>query len=98
MIERHNKSGFLENDQTKEAICEFFEQHDCTDKRILLLVPDNTRSGPVGDIFKMIFDCIGQKAEALDCLVALGTHQPLTEEQICHRLDINAAIRGHHLH
>lgn len=94
LIERHSKSGFLENNQTEEAIREFFEQHDCTDKRILLLVPDNTRSGPVGDIFKMIFDCIGQKVRALDCLVALGTHQPLTEEQICCRLDITAEQRN----
>jgi len=94
MIERYSKSGFLENNQTEEAICEFFQQNDYTGKRILLLVPDNTRSGPVGDIFRVIFDCIGQKTKALDCLVALGTHQPLTEEQICRRLDITTEQRN----
>jgi len=94
MIERYNKSGFLRNGQTEEAIREFFEQNDCAGRRILLLIPDNTRSGPVGDVFKMIFEAIGQKAAALDCLIALGTHQPLSEEQICTRLDITAEQRN----
>ena len=58
--------------QAASAVEEFFAQNDYTAKRLLLIVPDNTRSGPVGDIFKMIFDCVGAKATALDVLVALG--------------------------
>ena len=86
VIERQSKDGYVENEQAAEAIAEFFAQNDYTGKRILVLVPDNTRSGPVGDIFKIIYDCLEQKAKAVDILVALGTHQPLTEEQICTRL------------
>ena len=52
IIERQNKSGFIEDNQAREAIAEFFQQNDYTDKRILVLIPDNTRSGPVGEIFK----------------------------------------------
>ncbi len=91
VIQRQNKNGFLENTQAAQAVAEFFTQNDYTGKRILLIIPDNTRSGPVGDIFKMIFECIGQKTASLDCLVALGTHQPMTEEQICERLSITPA-------
>lgn len=80
-------------DEAREAIGEFFAQHNCAGKRILLIIPDNTRSGPIGDIFKIIYDFLGQKAKAVDCLVALGTHQPLTEEQICTRLTITIAER-----
>jgi len=88
LIERHNKDGFIDNYEAGKAISEFFTKNNYTGKRLLLIIPDNTRSGPIGDIFKIIYDCIGQKAKALDCLVALGTHQPLTEEQICTRLSI----------
>jgi len=88
IIERQNKNGFIDNKEVSEAIAEFFEQNDYTGKKILLIIPDNTRSGPVGDIFKSVYDCIGQKAKTIDCLVALGTHQPLTEEQFCKRLVI----------
>jgi hypothetical protein len=54
VIERQNKDGCVENEQAREAIGEFFAQNDYTGKRILLIIPDNTRSGPVGDIFKII--------------------------------------------
>jgi len=93
IIERQNKDGFIDNKEAGEAIGEFFAQNDYTGKRLLLIIPDNTRSGPIGDIFKNIYDCIGQKVKALDCLVALGTHQPLTEEQICTRLSITPKQR-----
>jgi len=94
VIERQNKDGYVENEQAIEAIHEFFAQNDYTDKRLLLIVPDNTRSGPIGDIFKIVYDCLEQKAKAVDILVALGTHQPLTEEQICTRLCITADERS----
>ena len=94
IVERQNKDGFIENSQAGEAIAEFFAQNDYTGKRILLIIPDNTRSGPIGDIFKIIYDCIEQKAKAIDCLVALGTHQPLSEEQICTRLAMTASERS----
>ena len=94
VIERQNKDGFIENNQAGEAIAEFFAQNDYTGKRILLIIPDNTRSGPVGNIFKIIYDCLDQKAKAVDCLVALGTHQPMTDEQICTRLGMTQAERS----
>ncbi|MHC4110859.1 MAG: lactate racemase domain-containing protein [Planctomycetota bacterium] len=94
VIERQNKDGYVENEQAAEAIAEFFAQNDYAGKRLLLIVPDNTRSGPIGDIFKIVYDCLEQKAKAVDILIALGTHQPLTEEQICTRLSITSDERS----
>jgi len=88
VIERQSLKGFLDYSRTAEAIAEFFAQNDYAGKRILLIVPDNTRSGPVGDIFKIIYEHLGKKVKALDVLVALGTHQLMTEQQICARLAI----------
>ena len=93
IIERQNETGFIDNRQAGEAIKESFAKNDCTGKRILLIVPDNTRSGPIGDIFKMVFDCLDQKAKAVDVLIALGTHPLMSEEQICTRLAITPAER-----
>lgn len=94
VIERQNKDAFITNNQATEAIAEFFNQNDYTGKRILLLIPDDTRSGPVDKIFKSIYDCLAKKAKAIDCLVALGTHQPMTEEQICTRVGIKPPLRN----
>jgi nickel-dependent lactate racemase len=93
VIEQHNKDGIISVQQVREAIGAFFSKNDYTGKRILLIIPDNTRSGPIGDIFKIIFDFLHGKAKALDCLVALGTHQPMSEKQFCTRLDITSEQR-----
>jgi nickel-dependent lactate racemase len=86
IISRENKYGYVAKEEAAGAIGEFFAQNDYADKRILLIIPDSTRSGPVGDVFKIIYEQLRQKAKAVDCLVALGTHQPMSEGQICSRL------------
>ena len=88
VIERQNKETCVETGQAREAVGEFFAQNDYAGKRILMIIPDNTRSGPIGEIFKIIYEFLGPKAKAVDCLVALGTHQPMSEEQICARLSM----------
>jgi len=93
VLERQAKDRCITDEQARQAIAEFFAQNDCSGKRILLLIPDNTRSGPVGEIFKIMYDHLGPKAKAVDCLVALGTHQPMSEEQICSRLAMTADER-----
>jgi nickel-dependent lactate racemase len=94
IIERQNKDGFVSSSEAAGAVAEFFEANDYTGKRILLIIPDNTRSGPIGEIFQMIYEQIGGKTAALDCLVALGTHQPMTDEQICQRLCLTTQQRN----
>lgn len=62
-------------------------------KRVLLIIPDGTRTAPVGLLFKAVFARIGAEAAAIDILVALGTHQPMSEEAICERLEISMSER-----
>src|ERR1051325_771250 len=63
------------------------------DKRILLIIPDGTRTAPVGLSVKTLFAQIGGVTKSLDVLVALGTHQPMNEEALCRRLEISLAER-----
>jgi len=62
-------------------------------KRVLLIVPDGTRTAPIGLIFEALFSQIGAATSALDVLVALGTHQPMSDAAICQRLDITESQR-----
>ncbi len=93
VIERQNKDGCVENEQAREAMAEFFAQNDYTGKRILVIIPDNTRSGPIGEMFQLMYEFLGPKAKAVDCLVALGTHQAMSNEQICARLSMTPQER-----
>ena len=64
-----------------------------TGQRVLLIIPDGTRTAPVGLMFKTLHAQLGGTAQCIDILVALGTHQPMSEEAICERLEITTAER-----
>lgn len=81
--------GRLTEAQVTEVVTQALPAKDYKGKRILLIVPDHTRTAPVGLLFKTIFAQIGDATKELDILVALGTHPPMSEEAICGRLEIS---------
>jgi len=62
-------------------------------KRVLAIVPDGTRTAPVGLLFQTLHGHIGDAVKTLDVLIALGTHQPMNEPAICQRLEISEPQR-----
>jgi nickel-dependent lactate racemase len=62
-------------------------------KKVLLIVPDATRTCPLDVLFAGVFDQIGGVTAALDVMIALGTHQPMSEEAMCERLGVTAEER-----
>jgi lactate racemase len=81
--------SYLQTDQVLELIRDACPASEYRGKKVLVIVPDGTRTCPLGMLFKGIFDQIGADASALDVMIALGTHQPMSEEAICHRLEIS---------
>ncbi len=69
----------LSETEVREIVAQAFARHDMSGKRVLFLTPDATRSAPMDMMFKIFYDEIGEKAAALDYLIALGTHQPMDE-------------------
>jgi nickel-dependent lactate racemase len=63
-------------------------------KKVLLIVPDSTRTAPVGLLFRVIHDLLGPETKSLDVLIALGTHPPMSDEAINRRLEITAEERA----
>jgi hypothetical protein len=93
VISCQNSEGAVPLAQAAQAVRKYFADANYCGKRVLLIVPDNTRSGPIGEIFQMIFDGLEGRAAAVGVLFALGTHQPMTEEQMCKRLALSAEHR-----
>src|SRR3954469_2818052 len=67
---------------------------DYSGKRVLLIVPDGTRTAPIGVVFRALHSQIARGAAAFDVLIALGTHQPMNEAAICQRLEISEKERS----
>jgi len=51
-------------------------------KRVLVIIPDGTRSAPIPLLFPLINDLILPRAKQLDYLIALGTHPPMPEAAV----------------
>ncbi len=83
-------------DQVAELVAEACPAADLRGQRVLLIVPDHTRTAPVGLLFQSLHRQLGEAASSFDVLVALGTHQPLSEAAICERLEISLTERTTH--
>ncbi|HEY6884373.1 MAG TPA: lactate racemase domain-containing protein [Nitrososphaeraceae archaeon] len=57
---------------------------DPANKRILVIIPDGTRSAPIPLLFRLLYEQFGRRAAHLDYLIALGTHPPMMHEAIDH--------------
>ena len=83
----------LSSTQARDFIAKACPPDEYRGKKVLLIVPDGTRSCPLDILFTGVFDQIGGVTAALDVMIALGTHQPMSEEAICERLGITMEQR-----
>ena len=79
--------------QVAEIVAQVCPASEYRGQRVLLIVPDGTRTAPIGPVFKSLHDQLAEVTRALDLLIALGTHQPMSEAAICQRLEISESDR-----
>ncbi len=84
----------LSHEDVRARLIPFLDSLDLANKKLLLVVPDATRTAPVGLMFQSVFDHIEQQVAQLDVMIALGTHPPMSETQICERLEISQGERN----
>ncbi len=64
--------------------------------RVLVIIPDATRTAPVPAIFRHICDLLLERVATLDFLVALGTHPPMSEKALLSHAGISSAEKKKH--
>jgi nickel-dependent lactate racemase len=80
--------------EIREIVAQAFAENDMTGKRVLFLTPDATRSAPMDVMFRVLYDEIGEKAAAIDYLVALGTHMAMDDEHLNKLFGLSAQERA----
>ena len=80
----------LTEGEVRDLMGEALARTDLTGRRVLIIIPDHTRSGPIPLFFRLFHEFLSGRVAALDYLIALGTHQPMSQEAIYHRLGVTA--------
>ena len=83
----------LTDTEAERIVVEALGQLELAGKRVLLIIPDATRTAPVGLLFRLIHQHLTAAGTGLDIMIALGTHPPMSDEAIHQRLEITAAQR-----
>jgi nickel-dependent lactate racemase len=76
------KDRTLTNDETHTIMRESLDSLHLDGKRVLIIIPDGTRSMPMPMMFNLFEAFLGNRVRALDYLVALGTHPPMSDAQL----------------
>jgi nickel-dependent lactate racemase len=79
MIGKGYEDRFLSDAETRDLLTEALEDADLVNRRVLVLIPDSTRTAPIPMMFRLFQDLLTEQVAALDYLVALGTHQPMSD-------------------
>jgi nickel-dependent lactate racemase len=61
--------------------------------RVLAIVPDATRSAPLGQVFRLAHEELSPRVAKLDVMIALGTHAPMSPEAINARFEMTQSER-----
>ncbi len=88
----YSLAGSAEHPLTEQQITSLtttaLAEADLDAKRILVLLPDDTRTAPVAMFFRLLCGCLRYRVAKLDFLIALGTHQPMSQEALMRHLGI----------
>jgi nickel-dependent lactate racemase len=74
--------GWLEPEAAVRTAEDGLARLDVDGRRVLVLIPDGTRTMPMPLMFETIERALAPRVAALDFLVALGTHVPMNDEQL----------------
>ena len=80
------EQDYLSNSQICAIVAEGLAQLEIDGLRVLLIVPDATRTMPMPLLFNVVQSELAGRVRQLDVLVATGTHRGMTDEQLSRHL------------
>jgi lactate racemase len=87
-------NSYLQPEEIHRIIGQHADALALDGRRLLVLIPDSTRTAPLPLLFDALRGAFGDRVAAMDLLVALGTHPPMPDDAIDALLGRPAAERG----
>lgn len=95
IIGKSSETEALNESQVYDLCAEAFARKNLDGKRVLAIIPDYTRSGPIDMMFRVVYKLIAERVKLLDFIIALGTHPPMSGDQIYKLVGIT---KDQHIH
>jgi nickel-dependent lactate racemase len=84
----------LSDDDVQRLLAEALDPLALDGKRLLVIIPDGTRTAPIPLMFRLLYEQIGKRVARLDYLIALGTHPAMPAAAIERLVGASAAERA----
>ena len=82
VVGRGVHDGYLSHEEVTAIVRDGLAALPVDGRRVLVLIPDGTRTMPMPLMFEALERALAPRVTALDYLVALGTHVPMTDAQL----------------
>ena len=93
VVGQGNTEQAMNEKEVRQLLEEALEPTQFQNKRVLMIIPDGTRSAPIDLMFKLLYERLGKSVKRLDYLIALGTHKPMGEAAIEKLVDVSKGER-----
>jgi nickel-dependent lactate racemase len=91
----------IPEDELRQLVAASAREMAIDGKRLLIIVPDGTRTMPMPQMFRLLQQELATHATACDYLVALGTHPAMTDDQLTRHFGcpvVNGKCAGAHIY
>jgi nickel-dependent lactate racemase len=79
VFKTHRTDRRLTEAEVDDLLSEALPSFNLDGLKILIVIPDGTRTAPIPMMFRLFDSVLGSRAERIDYLVALGTHPPMDD-------------------
>jgi len=91
--ECQNPGQPIAESEVEQILSSGLAKQNLAGKKVLVLLPDNTRTCPLPMMFRKMVATLAPTVAKLDFLIALGTHQPMSDAAINKMLGLTEAER-----
>jgi lactate racemase len=84
----------VDAEQVRTFVTAALAEQNLDGQRVCLVIPDGTRSGPLPLLLGAVHEALADRVRNLTAVIALGTHQAMSEQQIATHLGCRAGGVG----
>jgi lactate racemase len=91
---------YLTENDTGAIVAQALNSLSLDGKSVLIIIPDGTRTMPMPLMFNLFEKVLGSRVKIMDYLVALGTHQPMSDahlSKLVGRIVVNGQTGSNHI-